>query len=1086
MKSFKRVFALGCFAALSSLSLQAQITGNLRGSVTDASGASVANAKVTLTNTGTRQERTQTTGASGEFAFELLPIGQYSVKAEASGFAAQEAQAEVKTGEVAEVSFKLPVGSTSAVVEVTSAVAQIDTENAQLQTSISGQAVQEIPVGRDPNRFALTAPGVTPVSQNNPYLGTGSFNSNGGRGRANNIMVDGITATDVSVTGTGGPLGPLNFSSIKEVKVITNNFDAEYGRNASAQVLYITKSGTNDLHGEAYEYFENNVLDARSFFDRTGQASILRQNTYGFEVGGPVIIPHLIHGRNRIFWHSDYEGFKKRGVGTAVIANVPTPAMIAQVTNPTSLALLQQYQVPTSPTGTLSEVAPNTSNTYEWAERGDFVLTHRDLMWMRYAVYDSNTFSTGNTFISSNLPYFGASSVNHPREATLAETHTFDFGAVNEFRFGFGQSKPSFPIQTPYPLGPALTFLDGSVTGLGVSNALPQGREQRTYEYTDNFSITKGTHTLKTGFEFYHLAADSFFDSNVRGSYAFANWAAFASGTPSTYSQNFGNSVRDNRVQNAFAFVQDDWRVSHNLTLNLGVRLEFSGGPTEVDNRLSNLYLNNNGSYGAAGSGPLGMLETGHPSFNSTYNWAPRVGFAYQPFGDQKTVIRGGFGYAYDFIFLNPITNQRFLPPLIYSASLSGTGSFVGQNSFANFIAGNAALQQTTNQQVGSFSSTALNFASISPAIAVNLRDPMVQQRSLGVERQLANNFVLKVTYVGTHGTYLTRTRPINLIANPPAPASSYADETARLSQFTSAVAGLNGSPSAFSNRYDPRYNAVNYLESSANSEYNALQVEVQKRFNDHFFANLAYTWSHSLDDSSDPLAVLINDSPAQQNPNDNHNNRGASEFDERHTLAVTHTWEMPFFVHSKNAAARLLLGGWSFAGISTYHSGLPTNVVAGATVGGMTDPVQYLGTGNNVDRPNAAGPITNFNPVPAGSAGAYTGTTVVNGVALSNYALALGLSQPLVGNFGTLPRNYLRLNGQTNFDMDLYKNFHVNEKVTLQLRGEFYNIFNLHAFQTTATSSTALATITSSTFGQYTSVSLNSRVGQLGARFVF
>ena len=185
-------------------------------------------------------------------------------------------------------------------------------------------------------------------------------------------------------------------------------------------------------------------------------------------------------------------------MGTAGIANVPTPAMMAQVTDPTSLALLQQYQVPTSPTGTLSESRTQHFDTYEWAERGDFVLTHRDLMWMRYAVYDSNTFSTGNTFISSNLPYFGASSVNHPREATFAETHTFDFGAVNEFRFGFGQSKPSFPIQTPYPLGPALSFLDGSVTGLGVSSALPQGREQRTYEYTDNFSITKGTHTLKT------------------------------------------------------------------------------------------------------------------------------------------------------------------------------------------------------------------------------------------------------------------------------------------------------------------------------------------------------------------------------------------------------------------------------------------------------------------------------------------------------------------------------------------------------------------------------------------------------------
>jgi outer membrane receptor protein involved in Fe transport len=1086
MERSKRLLTLACLAAVGCLTMQAQITGGLRGSVSDPSGAAVQKATVTLTSAETDQTRKQETNSSGEFSFDLLTIGHYSVKAESSGFSASETEAEVKTGEISSVAFKLQLGSVSQVIEVTTAVAQIDTENAQLQTSITGQAVQEIPVGRNPNLFALSAPGVTPVSSNNPYLGSGSFNSNGGRGRANNIMVDGITATDVSVTGTGGPLGPLNFSSIKEVKVITNNFSAEYGRNASSQVLYITKGGTNDLHGEAYEYFQNDKLNARSFFDRTGAPSIVRANTYGFEVGGPVFIPKLFNGKNKAFWHSDYEGFKRRGVGSAVIANVLTPAMLATVTDPTSLALLKQYQVPTSPTGTLSETAPNTSDTYEWAERGDFVLGSRDNVWMRYAVYDSNTFSTGNYFINSNLPGFGASSVNHPRQASFAETHTFGFGAVNEFRFGFGQSKPSFPIQTPYPFGPQITISDGSVTGLGVSNALPQGREQRTFEYTDNFSIVRGNHNLKAGLEWYHLEADSFFDSNVRSTLTFATFNAFATGQLSTYSQNFGNSTRDNRVENSFAFLQDDWKVNHKLTVNLGVRMEFSGGPTEANNLISNLDLSNRSAFGAAGAGPLGLLVTGKPSFNSTYNWAPRLGFAYQPFGDQKTVIRGGFGYAYDFIFLNPITNQRFLPPLIYTASLSGAANFAGANSYANFVAGTAALQQSTAAAVGSLSTSTKNFGSISPAIAQNLRDPMVQQRSLGIERELMNNMVLKVTYVGTKGNYLTRTRPINLLANLPAPATSFADETARLTQFTSAVAGLNGSTTAFSNRYDPRYNAVNYVESSANSEYNSMQVELQKRFSQHFFANLAYTWSHSIDDSSDALGVLLNDSPAQQNPNDNANNRGNSQFDIRHTLSVTHTWEMPFFLHAKSHMVRTLAGGWAFAGISSFHTGFPINIVAGPTVGGMTDPLQYLGTGNNVDRPNAAGPITSFNPVAAGSAGAPFGTTIINGVAISNYATSLGLSQPLAGNFGTLPRNSLRLNGQTNFDWDLYKNFHVTEKVNFQLRAEFYNIFNQHAFQTTATSATALASITSTTFGQYTSVSQNSRSGQLAARIVF
>ncbi|HWE53478.1 MAG TPA: carboxypeptidase regulatory-like domain-containing protein [Bryobacteraceae bacterium] len=1076
----KTIHKVALLLLLVCAGVSAQITGGLRGTVSDATGALVPNASITLTNLETKQKRTQAATASGEFAFDLLAIGNYEVEAVASGFGAEKAQAEVRTGETASLAFKLQVGALSQAIEISSVVAQVDTENAQLQTSIAGQAIQEIPVGRNPNLFALTAPGVTPVSANNSFLGSGSFNSNGGRGRGNNIMVDGITATDVSVTGTGGPLGPLNFASIKEVKVITNNFNAEYGRNSSAQVLYITKGGTNDLHGEFYEYFQNNVLNARAFFDRTGSVSALRANTYGFEVGGPIIIPKLFNGKNKAFWHQDYEGYKRRGAGTPVIANVPTPAMIATVTDPTSLALLKQYNVPTSSTGTLSEFGPNTSNTYEWATRGDFLFGKNDTLWMRYAVYDSFTFSSGNTFINSSLPYFGAASANHPRQATAAETHVFGSNMVNEFRFGFGQSKPSFPIETPYPFGPQITFSDASVTGLGVYSGLPQGREQRTYEFSDNFSITHGAHNIKAGAEYYYLAADSFFDSNVRSSLTFANFAAFAAGTPSTYSQNFGNSVRDNIVKNAFAFLQDDWKVSRKLTVNLGVRYEYAGGPTEANGKISNLDFSNTAAYGAAGAGPLGLLVTGKPSFNSNNNWAPRVGFAYAPFGDQKTVVRGGFGYAYDFVFLNPITNQRFLPPFIYTATLTAA-TITGANSYANLVAGNSALQQSTTAAVGTLNTSFLNFGAISPAIAQNLRNPMVQQRNLGIERELISNLVLKVSYVGTHGTFLPRTRPINLIANAPAPATSYADEQARLSQFTGAVAGLNASNQAYSNRYDRRYNAVNYVESSANSEYDSLQIELQKRFSSHFFANLAYTWSHSIDDNSDVLAVLQNDTSAQQNPGDNRNNRGPSQFDLRHNIVVTHTWEMPFFLHSTNRLVRGALGGWSFAGISSYHTGFPVNIFAGATVGSMTDPLQYLGSGNSVDRPNVSGPIVNFNPQAAGSAGAPSGTTVINGVAISNYVTALGLSQPLVGNYGSLGRNVLRLNGQTEFDWDIFKNFHFYEKVNFQIRGEMYNIFNQHAFLSMTSSN-----ITSGSFGQYNSVSQGSRTVQLAARIVF
>ncbi|MBV9508256.1 MAG: TonB-dependent receptor [Acidobacteriia bacterium] len=1068
-----------------SSALYAQITGGIRGVVSDPSGAALSKAKVTLTSSETNQVRSQTANDSGEFTFELLPAGDYQVRAEASGFAAAVTQARVNTGEETSVAFRMEVGQISQSVEITSAVALVDTENAQLQTSVTGQAVQQIPLNRDPNLLAATAPGVAPVTQNNPFLGTGSFNSNGGRARGNNITVDGITATDVTATGTGGVLSPLSFSSIKEVQVITNNFSAEYGRNSSAQVLYITKSGSNDLHGEAFEYLQNDELNARPFFDRSGHPNIVRQNTYGFEAGGPLLIPKVLSGRNRFFWHADYEGVKIRGVGQPVIANLPTPAQLASITDPTSLAIVKQYQIPASPAGSLPENAPNTTDNWKVGLRGDVVISARDTLWARYAVQDSIGNSTGNTFINSNLPYFGASSVNHPRQATLAETHIFGTTMVNEFRFGFGQSKPSFKPESPYPPGPEIVFADGSVTSVGESNAIPQGREQRTYQYTDNFTITRGTHNIKMGFEWYHLEADSFFDNNFHSTITFASFAAFASGQPTTYTQNFGNSFRQNRVENAFWFVQDDWKITRRLTVNLGFRGEYAGGPTELNGQISNLYLNNHTPFGAAGAGPLGLLETGHPSFHSNINPGPRIGFAYKLTDDGKTVVRGGYGIAYDFVFLNPITNQRFLPPLVYTGNLTGVSSFTGGNSYANLVAGTADVQKSLSAAVGQLSTTFKNFGPVSPAIDPNLNNPQVQQWSLGLERELSGNVVVKVSYVGTKGTYLTRTRPINLIAAPPAPATSFADEQARLTQFTSALAGLSGSSTSYSNRFDPRYNAVNLVESSANSTYQSLQLEAEKRFTRNYWVRAAYTWSHSIDDASDALSVLLNDTAAQQNPLDNRNNRAASEFDLRHVLTVSHTWETPFFRNSSNRLLRGVLGGWAFAGISSYRTGFPVNITAGPPLGGLTDPLQYLGTGNNVDRPNVSGPIHRFNPQPTGSAGVIAGTTVVNNVAINNYALSLGLSQPLIGNFGTLGRNVLRFNGQTNFDWNLYKNFRFSERLNLQLRSEFYNIFNQHAFLAMGTVGT-LTPITSPLFGQYTQVSQNARTIQVAGRIIF
>jgi hypothetical protein len=1079
---------IACFFVLGilllALTANAQITGDLKGEVLDPSGAAVANAKVTLKSVATGGTREMTADSEGRFGFNLLGIGEYEVRAEAPGFRAAIARAEVRTGEIANARLVLEVGQVTEVVTVEDAVTLLDTQNAQIQTAVVGAQIQEIPVNRNPNLFALTAPGVTPVTENNPFLGSGSYNSNGGRGRGNNITVDGITATDVSVTGTGGTLTPLNFSAIQEVKLITNNFSAEYGRNASSQMLYITKSGTNFLHGQAYHFLQNDKLNARPFFDDTGKTNIVRDNTWGFEVGGPVFIPKVVDWRNRFFWHASYEGQKVRGAGAALIAQVPTATMRSQITDPTSKALFDQYQIPAATTdlGTFGQVqqsAGTTSDLYKASVRTDINISDKDTLWVRYSKARSSESSSGLTFINAgNLANFGATSTNAPQQATLAETHLFSPSLVNEFRFGFGRSTPAFPINSTVPLGPTVRFLNGQVATFGVWEGLPQGRLQNTFQYNDNVSWIRNAHTFKFGFEGYRLQANSFFDALQRPLIDFNNWDDFAAGRPFRVQQRFGSSVRGNRVTNIFAFAQDDWRVTRNFTLNLGLRMEMAGGPNEVNGLISNLDLDCRDSVGIAGTGPFGCFTIGKPSFRNNYNWAPRIGFAWTVGSDQKTVIRGGYGIAYDFIFLNPITNQRFLPPFIITGALTGLDSFTGGNSFANMVAGTATLQSETLAQVGNVATNVRNFGNVSPAIDQGLKNPQVHQFSFGVQRELPFGLVAKASYVGTKSNFLPRTRPLNLILGAPAPATSVADETARLSQFTAAVSGSSGGATRPSNRIDPRYNDINYVESSATANYHSGQFEVQRRFAQGYMLNVAYTLSKSIDDNSDVLGVLINDSSAQQDPRNNANNRAVSQYDIPQRLVITHTWEPQWLRSSGNAFLRHALGGWGFSGIASFRSGFPVTLEAGPRRG--VSPLTMTGVTSAPVRPNAAGPFE-FKPIPAGSAGAPSGTINPEGVqAISAYAASLGLSQPLLGNIGSLGRNVHRLNGSTNFDWNVYKNFAITESVRFQFRGEFYNIFNNTTFQDVNRN------ITNSAFGQYTTTASESRYIQLGARLIF
>ncbi len=1050
--------------------LWAQITGDLRGIVTDPSGAAVPGASVSLSSTETGETRTAATDTEGRYNFNLLKIGAYRVAVEAQGFRRSMTDATVRSAEITAVNLKLEVGQVTEQVVVTDAASPLDTQNAQLQEAFETKEVQELPVGRNPNLLAATMPGVVPAPGG---FNSGSFVSNGNRTRANNITIDNITATDISTAGTGSSNNsPLNYSSIKEVKVITNTFSAEFGRNSGSQVQYITKSGTNDFHGEAYEYLQNNEFNARDWFDQSGAPTVTRYNQFGGVLGGPIV-------RNKTHFFGSAERIYNRGLGSARVAQVPTKAMLAMVTDPTSRKLLEAYQLPaaTTESGTVGNVqqnAPNAADQYQYSVRLDHQISSRDSIYGRLGFAHDAESSSANTFISSNIANFGLKSINSVYSLNLNETHIFSPNIVNEFRSGYGRSSPMFDFDSTVPAGPRIIFANNDVDRFGHYEGGPQGRIQNTFQYADTLTWTRGAHTLKFGGDFFRYQGNSIFDVYTRGMYMFLSWQDFAEGRPYQYIQRFGGTVRGHRAWLTDSFAQDDYRITPTVTLNIGFRLEVYGPVSEVNKLSSNLDFNCRDSLGAAGTGAFGCFTVGRNITTTHKNPPPRHRIARNP-GGRQTGVRAGYGLVADFNFLNPITNQRSLPPFVVTQSLAGLNSFTGANSWASLYAGTAQVQRDGASLVGRIRTDVLNYGDVTPTIDPSLQNPQVHQWTFGVQRELPDSIVVKVGYVGTKGNYLQRHRQVNLNAARVAAATTLADEAARLSQFVSSYNSMTGASQRFSTRTDPRFNVINYYDNSANSNYHALELLVTRAFRGGHSFQTAYTFSKSIDDVSDSLSALPNDSANIQDPTNFRNNRGISSFNLPHRIVVTHVWELPWGARMANPVLRKLLAGWSMSGISQWRTGFPITFDGGTRLGvGNTSGIMTGGVG----RPNAAGPVA-FEGRPAGSEGAPS-TTVVeagSGQRLSAYAVGLGLSQPLLGNFGTMGRNTHRTIGQANFDWNLYKTIRFGERLRLSLRCEAYNLFNNHTFQDVNRN------IANAAFGQYTSTpsTQSSRYLQLG-----
>src|SRR6202790_4479881 len=643
-KVFSRFLLIVAVFSMVSLPVLADLTGDVQGTVTDGTGAGIADAKITLKNLDTGTTRQVTTGQNGEFSIAQLSIGSYAITVEKAGFKAYTQAILVRSGEKTRIDAPLQLGNVNETVVVESgALPTFDVATAQVSDSISAQEVLALPnQGRDPIIFATLSPGTVPVTKDNPFLGAGSFNSNGSRGRANNITLDGVTGTDISTTGEGGGL-VLSQDTVQEIKVITNNFDAEFGRNSGSQVQIITKGGTNEYHGSAYWYHQNAALgNARDFFDPTGKPTPIIQSQGGVTFGAPIY-------KNHTFFYGSWEVDRTRGAGSSTVANVLTGAQAAAITDPTTAALFKADGSPSSASGTLTGTSANSLDADLWTLRVDQLLRGgKDTISVKYGQNPVKQISPGLTFVLTNLPNFGASVTSKAQTVTFGYTSTLSSSLVNQFRFGFGRSNPNLPANSPFPLGPTISI--AGLDNFGETFIVPQGRTQNTFQYLDTISWVKGKHTFKFGVDINRYQSPSVSDFFTRGLISFGSVADFQKGNPTSYTQNVGNFARHNFALDAFWFVQDDYRLTDTLTLNLGFRLESSGGVSEGQNLISNLDPNNHTPIGALGTGPLGGIDIGGDAFHRNWNPGPRLGFAWNP-RHGKLVLRGGYGIAYDFIY---------------------------------------------------------------------------------------------------------------------------------------------------------------------------------------------------------------------------------------------------------------------------------------------------------------------------------------------------------------------------------------------------------------------------------------------------